>query len=260
MAVPDRKLQDLKFIIHGDEVSPETVDVEQLAKLLLYLRSAIAGVASVDGATKKDVFIAFLSTGKGSNELDLKASAAGVRGMFRLTEFVTKKRIDRLPKQSQIALAGMSELGNRNNWSDFEARGGSSRSRFTITADPKRPTYGGETTIFGRCLKVGGRRPTATLVTAGQLVTAKLANVEMAKEVATHLYQIIGLEGEATWYIDDDTLHGFEATALNPYRDRNEDKSPKNLLSTIEELRKLSHGRWDDVDPEAFVKELRADD
>ena len=111
--------------------------------------------------------------------------------------------------------------------------------------------------VWGHLTKVGGDDPKAIL----RLRNGKLFAVSLTRELVLELvdqrplFQDIGLEGQATWRLDDWSMESFMATGIVAYRLR--EKSPSE---TLEELAQASQGRWKGVDAAKFVRELRSEE
>lgn len=118
----------------------------------------------------------------------------------------------------------------------------------------------GSTSVFGRCVKVGGdKKPSAEIKPPeGTVFKVYLDNQEVAKTLATKLYRDVVLEGEATWKVsasdagDNIEMVHFQVTKIVPY-----DRENVPLSCALEELAEASGNAWDNVSPEAYVKNLR---
>lgn len=86
---------------------------------------------------------------------------------------------------------------------------------------------------------------------SGECLEVGLASEHLAEEIGGLVGRSVGLEGMAMWDVRAERVtdyccqseHGIEIGAVDAFR----------------ELTRVSGGRWDDVDPEEFVKELRRD-
>lgn len=115
-------------------------------------------------------------------------------------------------------------------------------------------TAQGDTTIYGRLIRVGGVGPRATLLTPD----GKHLHVELSESMAValassgRLHEDVGIEGGATWRVDTWEILEFRAQRITAYRP---DKT--NLVETFEALAKAAGDRWEGVDAERFVAGLR---
>lgn len=182
--------------------------------------------------------------------------------MEKLTAFIERNHQSRLPKKVIRSLDKMNECVARFGWEECELRGGRFKNTIVARNPSSRKTYCGLTTLYGRFFKVGGLGPqTASLqLDDGKRVSVRLRDKEMAIDLGKRLHQTIGLEGEAVWFTDTDELKSFEAHKISSFSDRNADESVRTFSDALEALRKVSGDRWDKVDPERYLKDLRSDE
>lgn len=74
----------------------------------------------------------------------------------------------------------------------------------------------------------------------------------MAEALGERLYQTVSLEGQAVWDTTDWSLDSFKAAKICDYAET-------SLASTFAALAELSGGRWDDVNPDEYLRSLRDD-
>jgi len=90
------------------------------------------------------------------------------------------------------------------------------------------------------------------LLLSGVRHTVNIKGKELAKEIAERLHKMIGVEGEATWDIDTWKLSAFTAESLVEYKEH-------DPVEAFEALSAAAGDFWNDVDPDAYVSELRSD-
>jgi hypothetical protein len=76
---------------------------------------------------------------------------------------------------------------------------------------------------------------------------------EMIKHLARHLYEVVGLEGYATWTTTDWKITNFQVQRILPFKPTSPDKAFSSLAEA-------AAGRWNDVDAEDYVRNLRSGD
>lgn len=109
-----------------------------------------------------------------------------------------------------------------------------------------------DTIIYGELTSVGGKEPNVNLDIGGQSVICKTTR-EQARELASRLYEVVGLEGTVTQ--DDVTgrIVGMsKVTSIVPYRWRPGD-DPLDALRALEQRHRCYAG----VNAAAFVRGLR---
>jgi hypothetical protein len=122
----------------------------------------------------------------------------------------------------------------------------------------ERPTYSGTTTIYGECLSVFPKCVTLRLHD-GRTFGVSLAT-GLADALSDRVGETIGLDGKARWDAETNVLTAFHATEVTPYRDRDPGMDrPRTNLEALAALAEAANGRWDNVDPDEFVRELRRD-
>ena len=113
----------------------------------------------------------------------------------------------------------------------------------------------GRTTLYGICERIGGagKQTMQFLLPSGERLTVKIKGKELAQGIGAHLHGACGVEGEAVWDVDTWKLEEFTVDRLLDY-------SPSaGPQSAIESLADAAEGYWDDVSPDEYVSELRAD-
>jgi hypothetical protein len=112
------------------------------------------------------------------------------------------------------------------------------------------PEVRGTTTLYGRCIRVGGVRPKAeiSLRQGGTLFID--VTEQIAKDLGRRLYDEVCILGEASWETATWTIQGFRATAISPY-------SPTDLAAAFEQLAAAAGTHWDGVDAIEYVQHCR---
>jgi hypothetical protein len=117
-------------------------------------------------------------------------------------------------------------------------------------------TAQGDTTVYGRLIRIGGTGPRATL----QMPDGKSLHVELSESMAVELasrgrlQEDVGIEGRATWRVDTWEILEFRARHITAYQP---DKT--NHVETFEALAEAAGDRWEGVDVERFDAGLRGD-
>lgn len=126
-----------------------------------------------------------------------------------------------------------------------------SSAQRTITRS-KPQLIKGTTTIFGRCMRVGGKIPKVDLALSNRdrLLHCKTTR-EIAIRLSRSLYQNVALYGRAMWDPDTWELIEFKATQIA----NQEYESP---VKALKEISKVVGDQWKDVDVVAFVDHIRS--
>lgn len=118
---------------------------------------------------------------------------------------------------------------------------GESLSTITPTTDIKLNKAGlmkGDTTIYGELIDSGGDNPNIHLKINGEYTIIIDTDRQKAKELATKLYDQIGLKGHAKWDILTSKIVEFKLYEVLDY-------TGGNIKDTFSELKGMVSGYWD---------------
>jgi hypothetical protein len=253
----------IKVAITGAGVSPESVPLRDLADVLGRIDRAVRSyVASKRLELPDDALISLVDIVSSSDGLVLATAEPLVPVVALISKAVRDRDFTELPTETYGELYGLSESLSSRGWGFkfFEEKPlGIVAAEFDAAQPlmpPAKPTFvEGTTTLYGRCLRVGGAgQPKAEVRLPN---TSKLLHVDLsealAKEVATKLYEEVALEGTATWNADSWELQSFRVSRVTNYR-------KSDPVAAFKELAEAAKGRWDEVEASAYVHSLRTDD
>jgi hypothetical protein len=254
--------------IVGQDVSPQSVDLDDLT---VVIRGFIGALTSIAGAANNDIILLALIdvSGRqlGRDILTLTGSEKSLDSARQLIRSLNAEKQDAIPSGARNNLREIWKTVFRNGWDACEFSGnGSNIGSASIARDkelfPEVGTFRGDTVLYGECVRAGGEgRRTATLkLLNGERLTVRLRTKELAKELGHRLYQTVGLQGEAIWQTANNQIVEFRADALTEYTDRDEGATtPRTTTQAFRDLSEAAGNRWENVDPEEFVKEQRRD-
>lgn len=99
----------------------------------------------------------------------------------------------------------------------------------------------GETTVYGKVLRVGGVDPKVSLKLGDtQPILYCSISQELAKEIAQDLYLDIGFKGTAKWYLADYTIVDFKISEIVRL-------NKTSFVDTMKDLKNLIGVHWNDV-------------
>lgn len=262
----DRRFQ-LK--IKGQNVSPETVSVGDLLDAVRRLELAAQATAHERGADgDMDLKLSLVGVSHGSDLLTLAASGPMVRSVGAITKAVRDDDYKQLPRYAVAQLRKMWERAREAAWEGYEfLSDGNGIVPVEIRADESflpLQTYEEPHTIYGTCFDIGGKKkPTAKVQLMGErgYLTVLLPSKAFAAKISDHLYKPIGLEGVATWDYATRTLVSFVARAVTEFAGEFTSALDvkQDIVGTFDRLAAAAGNRWDDVDPDEYVRELRRD-
>jgi|GEM_PF-1816399 len=252
--------------IEGVDVSPDTVDIGELADVLSLFRSVVVAIADGIGEQSGDVALSLVDIKDGSDKLTLAASPRSLRATSVFVSALATNAVSSLPISSHKSIRALWKSIHSNGWDQCVFIGnGSAIGKGVISSDielfPDSSTYRGLTTIYGECIRAGGeQRKSAQLkLLDGRSMSIRVKSKTLAIELGHRLYQVVGLSGEAVWSTKDSEMIEFRADELTPYSDRNADGTKRTFIQSLESLASSAGNRWDGIDPDAFIQEQRRD-
>lgn len=239
--------------LEGEESDPEALDLYDLCGSLRALTSVILKHGDISPEAGRPPVVSLTGvTGGQSTLLELSMTDAGRAAVSDLTGNLVREDNGFKPEvliglrqlHDRLARRGLA-LSFRDN---FEL--GIHAVELDAPYDPQILTE--TTTIYGKCMRVGGQRPpTAEIRTEESgVVIARLSSTKLASSLASRLYDRVALEGKARWVLPEFQMSEFEATDLLPYVDR-------GLEHAFAQLRDLVGDAWDEMDAADYVADLR---
>ena len=121
----------------------------------------------------------------------------------------------------------------------------------SLFPNPVSPYAKGTSTIFGRCIRVGGAEPKVDvrLPNRSRLLHVEVTE-EMARRLAKNLYDNIAMTGEATWERDTWFIVNFRATSVVNIQSG-------TPLQAFKELGEMVGEKWKGIDVERFMEGMR---
>ena len=174
---------------------------------------------------------------KGSIKLSFYVGNWAKAGLSTVLTAINTSDFSGLPEKSHTKLISfskhISELGLIANITD------SSGTHAEVSAYkpilPARLTHiKSTTTIYGEVVYVGGESsPSATLkiFKTNKQLKVKLPNKTLATELASRLYDHVGLKGEAVFEYETGNIVSFEAFALTSYKGKKADPASLFIVS-----------------------------
>ena len=238
------------------KATPETVSAGDLADFIEHVEKALVAYAKTEALElKNDVAVSLVGVGEGSNALTFAAQIEVMPGVVAMAEAITDRDFSKLPYETYQNLYDMVELGRKHNWG-LELHGVSDAAAVIepgeVIQSPSSPVMvSGSTNILARCLRVGGVTPKAEIrVLKDDKILHVVIGEDMAKELAKRLYDIVLLEGQATWSAETWEIKDFRVSGVQPYR-----KMP--ISSAFSELQETTSGSWEGINAVEYVGELR---
>ena len=210
--------------------------------------------------TIEEATVSLIAIESGSESLTFALTGEVFPGASQISRAVAEGDFSDIPIKAHQALHDISNQAAKKDWTVVFIADPSREIREAVISEadpvppPKIVTAQGDTTIYGRLIRVGGVRPRAMLFTRDEHYHYIELTESMAVELASkeRLYQDVGIEGTAKWRVNTWEILEFKAKRITAYQPHK-----TNLVKTFEALAEAAGNRWEGVDVEQFVAELR---
>lgn len=245
--------------VAGDDVTPDRLPLRDLAQLLTLIHSALDYVSpSSDESDDLQKTVFSLATIKKSGSTSVAIACndeeEGRRSFDALTKLVNARFVS---DQAKRYSRGFQEA-SRKFRAPIEFRE-DELSKPVATIFPDEHTDApvavitGDTSIYGKLLRVGGADPRAMLRMDDGTTRIMKVSASFARQLAPFLYREIGLYGTAKWETEQWRLIDFDPKKLLDYEQ----------TSAIEAFKELAEASgpdaWEGVDVTKAIAELRED-
>ncbi len=242
-------------------VRPETVRASEVAKIATEVEAMLESFASAIGLElPSEVPVSLIDIQDGSDRLKFSMTVALVPLVALLVTAINNHSFDEVPRDAYRHLHALSAWGSDRRWAiEFVPDSRSGLTGATLEPDsvlpppPPSPIVKGDTTLYGRVVRVGGKEtPTARVVPlqGGPDVTVTFKSESLAKRAARYLYETVGVEGVASWEAETGQVCGLVAARLFPL-------GTVGPAATFERLRAKVDGQLDRLSAEQLVGAAR---
>lgn len=251
----------IQLRLSGKHIEPGLVKSRELADILTSVEEMIASILVREDLSikKEDVVVGLTEISGGSIKLKFSSikQAAAVSALMIAASAVTGGNFENLPRSSVTSLQTIASFARKHNCLAELMTLEPECTVAKITSETEiyfRPTIIGETTIYGRILRVGGKTPRAMIETLeGELIYCDL-DVELAKQLGQKLYKLVSLSGVAKWDAHDLILEDFYIKKMGEYEGR-------SISSAVDELSTVIGQYFKDIiDVPAYISEIRGGD
>ncbi len=209
---------------------PEQIRARDLADAIKAFEELVVSElkASGEDVDPNDVVVGLVDVRAGSARFRFKSSymATAVAAYVSAARHVKEKAYSEMRSTSAEALQTLQRVGKKYN-GDVELR---THEQQGEDAEPlalirreepielPAPSYlKGITTLYGKIARVGGSTPKVRLdLEPGERLVCTVGE-DLARQIATRLYEFVGLRGVAHWNLDTAEIEVFEIQALLPY-------------------------------------------
>ncbi len=261
-------MEDLENIIElrlastsKKDVNPSSFRGREVAELINNFESSLIAIIEKENPeiNTNHAFISLVEVQDGSLKLGFKANIAALMGAFTLlTTALNSNSFEGIPVKSFEKTKEIHRIAQRKGAKiEFYNPSVSIEPIAQISPDQelaidKDLLIQGETTIYAKILRIGGREPRVRIETIqGQTLSIRVREEE-AKELAHRLYDEVALRGIGVWRFGDTELFDFKLIGIEPYQE-----TP--IYQAVSELSSLVGKYWDEINPDEYTQELRED-
>lgn len=252
-----------KSIFHiemrGSGVYPQTTPLKELIDFLTNLEVTLLETAKAEDVDDiQEGIVSLVEIQEGSNRLGLAVSPLFLPAIAQITRTVATQEFSNIPERAHRSLYGIYEQAKKRNWEIHFIADKAQNIEVAIISNeqpipnPVSPYIKGTSTIFGRCIRVGGSEPKVDvrLPNRSRLLHVEVTE-EMARRLARNLYDNVAMTGEATWERDTWFIVNFRATSVVNIQSG-------TPLQAFKELGEMVGEKWKGIDVERFVEEMRS--
>jgi hypothetical protein len=250
----------IEIRLTGAQMIPGTVKSRELAEVIRSVEEMIASVVPYQNSSyeKDQIVVGLASVQGGSIRLGFKSLLAPVVVMayFSVANAVKTENFSTLPPDSRNALKKIVTF-TRNHQCVAELLSPHDDTLIaSITPTTTVDTPGlvrGETTLYGRILRVGGKTPHVMFETVSGATIYCDTSFKLAQELGHRLYEFAEISGTALW---DPTVWHVREFRIESFVPSGE----KTAEETIAELSRLVGRYFEDVDDvESYVSSIRSE-
>jgi hypothetical protein len=249
MTAKKNDIFELRF--EGNNIKPNKVKPSEVANLIQDFEKALLSVIKqdypqIDGnellvtfekIEDKSLGLAFVS----NNEIEPAFKRMVSTSYKSLNTAISTNNFSRYGNETIAPVRNISDFTKRHQCNGSFKYNGKNLSVITPSTEitfVKTQYLKGNTTIYGELIDAGGDNPNIHIKISDTYSVIIKTDKEKTKELASRLYDQVGLKGEAKWDIFSSKIIDFKLYEVLDY-------TSGNIKSAIEELRKETSGVWD---------------
>lgn len=239
---------ELRF--KGNNISPDKVKASEIGLLVINFEKALLNqIKEAEPSINISNEVLFTFERIDNNSLDLFFIPKQVREIVVASYVVIATAFStgdytKINKESISALNEIVKFSKRNSCTGSFNLDNEEISSFEPNheiAIPKSQTITGETTLYGKIIRIGGEEPKVHFrIDENQKLIFDI-DENLAKKLSPKIYDFIGLVGIATWNSKDFSIEKFEVSRLLEF-----DNKP--IATTFTEISGLIGKYWDEVE------------
>lgn len=253
--------KQIRIKLSGENISPDLLRASDLADLIRDTEELALSQIKVThpDINKENFILSLVGIREGSVELDYASPQIEIA----LDAFEDISNAVRTGDYDKLATPAIERIRDIKNFTkrikcsaEILTNNGSINSLFVISPETSielAPDIQGETTLYGRLIRVGGKNtPAAWLEISDSIIVTCELGIDLAKKLATKLYLWVGLIGIARWSIVDRAILSFRVNEISEYEDQ-------SISESFQWLRENLGQYFEDVDdPDEYIRNIRA--
>lgn len=247
----------LKIKFTGNDIEPSKVTANEFAKVVAAYENALLAVIKKGNPKKKPVdFISIVSVKNESLTIEAEPNTNELKeAANEINTAIKNKRINRLPYDAVENLTVLQSFVNRHQCrAILNGIDGIESAEINIASDiaiTDALYYKGETTVYGKIIRIGGSKPKVRIQTDNGNYLSVITSKENAKELSPNLYSRIGIKGTGKWKKDSNELVEVKAKSFVVLSDIPLTKKLRGLSDIIGDY-------WKNIEnPDDYIASIR---
>lgn len=262
MAATTTHIKHIEVRLVGVDIAPGRLRSKEVAEIIIAVEEMVAAVVEQENpdfkAEQVRIGLSEISAGSMTMFFEPNLEDLTIPAAESVMKAIDTQDFNSMPAGTMKALRSLKAVTGRYDARiQFRTQNGSSVLHAEMTPQTviPEPVYlSGETVIYGDVLRVGGAEPKVQFRSIDNELIYCDATREITRQVASRLYEQVGLRGQAMWDLETGGLKSFVVEDILEYEDA-------GLVQAFTELREIIGGYFDEVvDVDAFVDELRSDE
>ncbi|MCF6133442.1 hypothetical protein [Flavobacterium wongokense] len=247
----------LKIKFTGNEIEPSKVSANEFAKIVACYENALLAVINKKHPARNGIdFISIVEVKHESLTIEADPHVDEIKeAANEINTAIKNNKVNFLPYEVIENLVPFQQFVNKYGCKAIlNGIEGVETAEITVESDIKISEalyYKGETTIYGKIIRIGGAQPRVRIETESGKTISVITDRKNAKNLSPHLYGKIGIKGVGKWKKENDELvelkpKSFVVLSEVPLTERL--KGLSNLLSKY----------WKNIEnPDDYITSLR---
>jgi len=256
------KFNEKLFVkLSGEGVSLDNLNASELAEFITAHEKALLAEMRKDlenQISDEDATLSLVAIREGSIQLVFNSHHANLHAAFKdICHSIINQTIDKLSNKTQEYLKTIKKIVKKHGMTAefYDTQGVTA----FLTSETPMPVDDiiyimGETTLYGRVERVGGKTPKVCLMLGNNETIICEIKESLAIELANYLYQWVSVFGQAKWNSSNYSIESFKILGIN------KEFQAMPLSEAFQHLSQEIGHYYDEIDPIEYVQAMRDDD